>query len=546
MQGYLSIVLHAHLPFVRHPEHEKFLEENWLFEAITDTYVPLLQILEGWSRDGLEAPLAITLSPTLCTMLMDPLLQSRYRRHVDDLIDLAKKEIQRSLWEKPIHELAGLYRERFESVRDYYDTCHGDLIGKFRRLQDSGRLEILTCSATHAVLPLLADHVPSVRAQVFAACEHYQSCFGRDAEGIWLPECAYTEAIEPTLGEAKLRWFITETHGLLHANPPPRYGMFAPILTPGGLAVFGRDLESAKQVWSRQEGYPGDGWYRDFYRDIGFDLDLDYLRQYLAAPDQRSFTGFKYYRITGSNDVKALYEPKAAVAKADEHAGHFLKARSEQIRKLAQIMDHPPLVLCPYDAELFGHWWYEGLDFLNFFVRKACFDERVFKLTTPGRFLRQQPTHQVAKPAAGSWGEGGYWEVWLNEKNEWIYPHLRVAQERMTELVQRFDESRQHGLTTQASAGGHTLALRERALRQAGRELLLSQASDWPFILRTGTSPGYARKRVTEHLLRFSKLYEQLVNVGLDEEWLAQIESQDNIFPDLDFRYFGPARPANS
>jgi 1,4-alpha-glucan branching enzyme len=544
MQGYLSLVLHAHLPFVRHPEHERFLEENWLFEAITDTYVPLLRTIEGWSNDRMQAPISLTLSPTLCTMLMDPLLQSRYRRHLDDLLDLAKKEIQHTLWERPIHELACFYRERFESVRDYYDACQGDLIGKFRRLQDCRLLEILTCSATHAVLPLLADHPPSLRAQILTACDHYRNCFGRDPEGIWLPECAYAEAIEPVLSEAKLRWFITETQGLLHANPLPRYGMFAPILSPTGLAVFGRDLDSAKQVWSRQEGYPGDASYRDFYRDIGFDLDLDYLRPYLPAPDQRSFTGFKYYRITGPGHAKELYDPKTALAKADEHAGHFLTGRMDQIRKLTEIMDNPPLVLSPYDAELFGHWWYEGVEFLNFFVRKAFFDQKVFRFITPGQFLRQHPTHQVAKPAAGSWGEGGYWGVWLNEQNEWIYPHLRVAQERMTELVRRFSGPVSHG---QATKPRETLPqpllperLRERALRQAGRELLLAQASDWPFILRTGTSPGYARKRVTEHLIRFSKIYEQLLSAQLNEDWLAQIESQDNIFPDLDFRYFGP------
>ena len=550
MQGYLSLVLHAHLPFVRHPEHERFLEENWLFEAITDTYVPLLRIMESWSEEGMQAPLSLTLSPTLCTMLMDPLLQSRYRRHLDDLIDLAKKELQRTLWERPVQELAFFYRERFEVVRDYYDGCQGDLIGKFRKLQDQGRLEILTCSATHAVLPLLAEHHPSLRAQILAACDHYRGCFGRDPEGIWLPECAYVEAIEPVLQEAKLRWFITETHGLLHANPPPRYGIFAPILTPTGLAFFSRDLDSAKQVWSREEGYPGDVRYRDFYRDIGFDLDLDYLRPYLAAPDQRSFTGLKYYRITGPGRNKELYEPAAALAKADEHAGHFLKGRVDQFRKLAEIMDNPPLVLCPYDAELFGHWWYEGLEFLNFFVRKAYFDQKAFKLLTPGQFLRKYPTHQVARPAPGSWGEGGYWGVWLNEQNEWIYPHLRIAQERMTDLVLRFADPIPHDEATKVQAADPRTPLPgpllERALQQAGRELLLAQASDWPFILRTGTSPGYARTRVTDHLLRFSKIHDQLVVGQLDEEWLAQIESQDNIFPDLNFRYFAPAQLSRS
>lgn len=543
MQGYLSLVLHAHLPFVRHPEHERFLEETWLFEGITETYLPLLRMLEGWARDGMRAPVSLTLSPTLCAMLMDPLLQSRYRRHLDDSIDLARKETQRTLWEKPLQALAQFYREHLQAIRDDYDACQGDLIGRFRKLQDDGLIEILTCSASHAVLPLLAEHPPSLRAQILTACEQYRGCFGRDPEGIWLPECAYVETIEPVLREAKLRWFITETQGVLNAHPKPRFGMFAPILTANGLAVFARDPDSAKQVWSRQEGYPGDACYRDFYRDIGFDLDLNYLRPYLATADERSFTGIKYYRITGRGNTKEVYDRPSALAKADEHAAHFLGARIEQFAKLAQIMDNPPLMLCPYDAELFGHWWFEGLDFLNFFVRKAYFDQKTFSFITPGQFLRRYPTHQIARPASGSWGEGGYWGMWLNEKNEWIYPHLQVAQERMTELVRDFGTVTAGeggaGQLADPSAGKPSRGVIERVLRQAARELLLAQASDWPFILRTGTSPGYARKRVTEHLLRFSRIYEQLKAGQVDEDWLSQVESSDNLFPELNYKYFG-------
>jgi 1,4-alpha-glucan branching enzyme len=151
------------------------------------------------------------------------------------------------------------------------------------------------------------------------------------------------------------------------------------------------------------------------------------------------------------------------------HAGHFLEARMAQFRRLAEILDRPPMVVAPYDAELFGHWWYEGPEFLDYFVRKACCDQKVFELITPEEYLRRQPTNQVATPAASSWGEEGYWRVWLNEKNEWIYPHLHVAQDRMTELARRFPQPD---------------ALQERMLKQAARELLLAQASDWPFILR--------------------------------------------------------------
>jgi 1,4-alpha-glucan branching enzyme len=526
--GALSLVLHAHLPFVRHPEHDRFLEENWLFEAVLETYLPLLQVFAGWQRDGMATRLTLTLSPTLCSMLQDPLLQDRTLRHLDLLLELAERELHRTHWDRAFHPLAEMYHQRFSSLRQAYLACGRDLVGAFRRFQESGQLEIITTAATHAVLPLLADHPPSLRAQILAARDHYHGCFGCEPRGIWLPECAYTEAVEEVLREAGIRWFLLDTHGLLYARPRPRYSVFAPVVTPAGLAAFARDLESARQVWSKHEGYPGDPRYRDFYRDIGFDLDHDYVRSVLPVPEIRTFTGIKYHAISGAAE-KGVYDRRAALEAAAGHAQHFLEARIRQVEHLSGIMDRPPHLLCPYDAELFGHWWYEGPEFLDFLVRKAVYDQRAFRLTTPGEFLAGASSLQVCQPAPSSWGEEGYLKVWLNESNEWIYPHLRVAQERMTAL---------------ADAHPDATGLELRALRQAGRELLLAQSSDWPFILRSGTSPQYARTRVKEHLLRFIALHEQLTITRVDEAWLARIEAMDNLFPDLDYRYWSSHPPA--
>src|SRR6266404_5319551 len=204
MPGYFSLVLHAHLPFVRHPEHERFLEENWLFEAITETYVPLLQIMEAWRRDRLLARLTLSLTPTLCSMLMDPLLQDRYERHLNELIQLINKEVLRTQWEEPVSRLALFYRERLKGIRDYYFAWNRDLVGAFREAQHLGQLEIITSAATHALLPLLADHPQSVRAQILVARDHYKKCFGREPRGIWLPECAFVPGLEKALREANI------------------------------------------------------------------------------------------------------------------------------------------------------------------------------------------------------------------------------------------------------------------------------------------------------------------------------------------------------
>ena len=524
-QGYFALILHAHLPFVRHPEHEKFLEENWLYEAITECYLPLIQIMDGWLRDGMDTRLTITLSPTLCSMLLDPLLQSRYENHLNGLIELSEREIHRTYWDKNFQPLAWVYHHRFNSLRDTYRSYARNIVGAFRKFQEAGKLEIITTAATHAVLPLLAEHPGSMRAQILIARDHYRSCFGVDPHGIWLPECAYTPQIEKFLQEAGIRWFLLDTHGVLLARPRPRYGVFAPIFTPDGLAAFGRDFESATQVWSKQQGYPGDPRYRDFYRDIGFDLDFDYVKPYLPDPQTRTFTGIKYHSISGKGADKTIYDRQAALQTAADHAGHFLGARMTQIQSLSNIMDRPPLLVSPYDAELFGHWWYEGPEFLDYFVRKTVYDQNVVRLTTPWEFLRRSPTQQVARPSPSSWGEEGYWKVWLNENNQWIYPHLDIAAARMEELVAAFPNPT--GLT-------------ERALKQAGRELLLAQASDWPFIMRTGTSPDYARQRIKDHILRFTQLYDQLKGKRINETILASMETSDNLFPEIKYQYWAP------
>jgi len=185
-------------------------------------------------------------------------------------------------------------------------------------------------------------------------------------------------------------------------------------------------------------------------------------------------------------------------------------------------LDAPPIIVCPYDAELFGHWWFEGPEFLDAVVRKACKDEALHMIT-PGDYLCKHRKLQIAEPAASSWGEGGYFDVWLNEKNQWMYPLLSKAQEKITELANCFKMPGK---------------LQSRVLRQAARELLLSQASDWPFMINAGTNPEFAEKRIREHLSRFSRLFDEIQNDSINEEWLETIESQNNLFPDMNYRYW--------
>jgi 1,4-alpha-glucan branching enzyme len=520
----LALVLHAHLPFVRHPEHEDFLEEDWLFEAITEAYIPLLITLQRLGHDGVAFKLTLSLTPTLCSMLGDPLLRARYLRYLDRAIGLARQEIERNREEEPLRDLSQFYFDTFtECRRRFVEEWECDLVGAFRRLQDTGAIEIIASAATHGFLPLLQQSPEALRAQVLIGRDQYRETFGCEPRGFWLPECGYTPALDQILQEANIRWFIIDAHGLLFGNPRPRRAVYAPCYTPAGPAAFARDRESSRQVWSAQEGYPGDPAYRDFYRDAGYDLPLDYLREFLPSPPMHKFTGLKYHRITGAGPNKEIYRRTWAENVVQAHATHFLEGRQKQLAELATL-DFDPIVVVPFDAELFGHWWFEGPRFLDLFIRKAIYDQANFQLTTPSQYLGQHPTQQIVAPAASSWGEGGHSEMWLDPANSWVYPHLDAAARRMTELA------RAHA--------NQTTRLAERVLKQLALELLLAQSSDWTFLMKTGTAREYATKRLNDHLMRFNRLHQEMVTEKMDEAFLYDCEQRDNLFSNVNWRYY--------
>lgn len=521
-KGYLCLVLHSHLPFVRHPEYADFLEEDWLYEAITETYIPLIEVFEKLLNDKVDFRLTLSLTPTLISMLSDALLQERYLKHINRLIELAHKEVERTRWQPEFQGLAILYLNNFCQARDTFERYKRNLTGAFKNLQDSGKVEIITCAATHGYLPLMDLCRNSVRAQIKVAVHHYESIFGRKPQGCWLPECGYQPGQDEILKEEGIRYFFTDAHGVLHGSPRPKYGVFAPVYCKSGVACFGRDLESSKAVWSSIEGYPGDYYYREFYRDIGFDLDYEYIRPYIHPDGVRINTGIKYYRITGSDD-KQPYIPYLAREKAAEHAGNFMFNREKQIEYLYNFMHKIPIVVSPYDTELFGHWWYEGPMWLDFLIRKIYYEQKTIRLITPSEYLAQNPRNQVVTPSMSSWGWKGYNEMWLQGANDWIYRHLHKASSRMTELANTYAHSNPDGLL-------------KRALNQALRELLLAQSSDWGFIMATGTHTSYAVRRIKDHILRFTRLYEDIKSNSIDESWLSEIEYKDNIFPQIDYR----------
>src|SRR5438067_8849952 len=399
--GFLALILHAHLPFVRHPEHENFLEEDWFFEAVTETYIPLLRMMRRLLDDSVPFKLTMSLTPTLCAMLQDKLLRERYVHHLDNLIDLSAREQKRHRNHPQLRELADFYFKIFCETRAFFvDERKCGLLSLFRELRDDGALEIIASAATHGLLPILQQQAPqAARAQILIGRDVYVDLFGAEPSGFWLPECAYTPGLEFILQEANLRWFILDAHGLMLGRPGPRHAIYAPCYTRAGPAAFARDRDSSRQVWSAQGGYPGDPAYREFYRDAGFDLPMEHLGP--VARGTRKFSGLKYHRITGAGGEQELYDPAAAEKVAETQVRHFVAERGRQIREVAAV-GFDPIVVVPFDAELFGHWWFEARRFLEQFIRRAAI-ERDFRLSTPSEYLAANPTQQIIEPATSTW-----------------------------------------------------------------------------------------------------------------------------------------------
>ena len=508
-QGAVALVLHAHLPYVRSAQPGS-LEEDWFFQALIECYLPLLDALERAAADPAQAPkLTIGLSPTLLSLLSDPDLKQRFPGWIQSRIDLLPKA-DPQLDEARDHLAATMQRHLHSWL-----ACDADLIGRFAALQRLEAVDLLTCGATHGYLPLLRQHPEAVRGQLRTAVREHQRLIGERPLGIWLPECAYYEGLDQWMRDAGLRYAVLDGHGLLHARPRPRYGVYAPICSRNGVAFFGRDSEATLPVWSARDGYPGHPSYREFHRDLGWDLPVEDLKP--LGLDQPRPLGLKLHAVTDHSaplEAKRPYSPSRAAEQIRHHASHYLQGRRQQLTQLKQAMTADPLLVAPFDAELFGHWWFEGPAFLAELFRQA--PQQGVSFTRLRDVLTQAGQLQLCDPCPSSWGQGGYHNYWLNDTNAWIVPEWERASAAMVERCSR-GVGREQDLTL---------------LQQAARELLLAQSSDWSFILRAGTTTELARDRVKRHLGRFWMLI-QAIETGdsLPEGWLEDVQQDDRLFP---------------
>ncbi|MER3603501.1 MAG: 1,4-alpha-glucan branching protein [Thermus sp.] len=507
-----ALVLHAHLPYVRGHGSWPFGEET-LFEVMAETYLPLLRMLEALAQDGIQAPFTLGITPILSEQLADERIKAGFRTYAQDRLSRAEGDLIR--YQGTELEESARYQVRFwETTLKQYEALSGELLKAFRQREEEGLLELITSNATHGYSPLLG-YDEALWAQVKTGLQTHRRHFKKDATGYWLPEMAYRPrspwtppveggraglrpGVDEVLMRAGLRYTFLDAHLLDRSLPvlspygpwPEKApsGHYRVYELPSGLRVFFRDPKTALQVWSADYGYPGDGVYREFHR-------------------KDPVSGLHHHRVTDRRlDLaqKAPYDPEAAFARVGVHAEHF----ATLVEGIAQAHPEGVLAAC-YDAELFGHWWYEGVAWLEAVLRRLS---RSKVRPVRAKEAVQAEAVRVELPE-GSWGRGGTHEVWLNEKTLDYWRTVYRAEAAMLEAVQRLKD--------------------ERRLRQMMRELLLLESSDWPFLIDTGQAEEYAKERYQGHADRFFRLLN-----GVSSEELKALEALDNPFPEADFRLY--------
>jgi len=546
-------MLHSHLPWVMH--HGRWPHgSDWLCEAALDTYLPLLEGLHALASRHVPAALTVGISPVLAGQLAHPDFPAELEAFIAQRLE-ACAEARRTLPESGeghLLPLVDFWEARFRRLRALFAAEDHDLPGAFAVLEDCGRLEIVTCGATHGFLPLLARD-ESVRLQLAVARLEHRRLFGRDPAGVWLPECGYRPrgrwaplpdapragerpGIEEFLAEFGLRFFFTDAHLAQagsalggYAEVPlgaerfdatrhdaARHRADEPVRTPyrayrvgpaggrGSAAVLVRDPRSSMQVWSRHQGYPGDESYLEFHK--------------IRWPG-----GLKLWRVSwpGSDlGAKQPYDPSAALARVSLHASHFVSV----LAGIADAAGRPAsgVVAAPFDAELFGHWWFEGVDFLAAVYRDLA-GQAAVRPVTASQHLADWPPDTAVELAEGSWGAGGDASMWLNDGTAWMWRRLWLLEERFWA----------------AAPAALAVPAAQPVLAQAARELLLTQASDWQFIVSTGAVADYGERRFALHCDDAERLVGALEDasrggdLGGAARFAEDLYGRDDLFPEI-------------
>ena len=570
--GSFNFVLHSHIPYVLAHGISPH-GTDWLSEAAAECYLPLLDVCNTLIAEGISPKITVGLTPVLVEQLADPWFKDEFASYLKQHVEQASADQREFRASGNYHQayLARFWEDWYaDRLASFEAIPERDIIGAFKRFQDDGHVEIISSSATHGYSPLLSEDA-TIQAQVKTGIDSYVRHFGRRPVGYWLPECGYRpryewrtpnvadsatdqqqpyrlrKGVEEFLAENGIRYFFADsqllqgTEGLgvygdrfdalttlwadyerHHVAVPKSFSPYCAYRVNSSdralpdISVFSRDPATGLQVWSAEHGYPGDSWYLEFHKK----------HDGLASKS----LGLRYWRVTRDPvdpNNKALYEPHRVPERIADQADHFVSVVRNVLA--TQAPDGHGIVNSVYDTELFGHWWFEGPQFLYDAIKRMAAQPDIIRQTCSDYLTTTTRESTSIQLPEGSWGQGGFHWIWLNQNTAWVWDMVYKAESAMKDVLSA------HGSDKRVA----------RLLRQAARELLLITSSDWPFCISTGGAADYAAVRVRNHFDNFSALIDLIRRVAggyeltaSDRTNFAECEDRDRLFPHIDIRWF--------
>lgn len=511
----VTITINCQKPFIRHLDDEYVSKNTALFSAISNTYLPLLNMFADLEAEGIPFKINMVISPTLCDMLADPVLQQQYIEWLDKLISLGNDEVAKYTNDSTKRRLAvDALNKTIQNKRDFQEVLNQDILSKFAYYARKGNIEFLGTTATSIFLPHYSDIEEVISAQIETGLQLHKKHFGIAPEGFYLPYMAYYPGLEFTLRSYGFGYTILDTHGLLFAEPEPENGIFTPARCYNSLAVFGADNKNIKK-------YRLNPLYKNREKDIGYEADSEYLGKHLGTEvSERVATGFTYWQ----GDGETLYNTVLAKEQVAKDAADFLSSKISRLNKALEIKPDTDVSLtCVINGEELGETWEEGVSWLEEVLRQA-FNTTEVEIEFLSDLIKDNHFNlQKVKPYFSSAEGTGYGENMLENSNGWMLRYIRKASERMIDLTSRFKDDS---------------GLKARSLNLAAKEILLAQSGDWPLMISEKINPEYAEQRFKESVLAFSTVFDSLGSNSISTEWLTRMEKKHTLFPEMNYMVF--------
>ena len=529
MQKKLAFIIKLYQDFIRTGDEQSLeldnIRLNAFFDAISDSYIPILQMLERLQNEKVACQLGLVISPVLCSMLENPKIQELYVLYLDKRIALGKKELNRCKdgADSPAYTLIkGIVDKYTELKKDFNGKYDKNLIKQFAEFQKKGMIEILATCATDIFMPHYADLPEALSAQIEIGLQAYKKSFGEIPDGFFLPEFGYVPGIENIIRAYGYSYTILHSRSILFLDNPPKDGIFYPVRTENALITFSADL-SFEDFISGEQAYCNASEYRNENCDIGFELDLKKLSPVLEQNSARFCTGYKYWKKDFNGDQAISYNPKDALVRAQKDAQDFVENRSIYLEKAAGFASNQDYVvsICCIDDNTMRRQWYEYIIWLENVLRKA--GNEGLETDVCKNLIRKPFSLEKISPYYSAGSGDGYGENLLSSRNCWMMRYVRKATERMIDLAERFPSD---------------TGLKTRLLNIGSVELLIAQSSALAKMVDKDNYSEYAERRFRLSINAFTTVFDSLGSNTVSTEWLTTLESLDTLFPWINYKVF--------